>query len=110
MDLRTTQQRIKEEFEASTIASDFKNVVILDDFSHIEVDLINQLFNNEEFILMPRNSDMFDVLCACGCFKSKTNARQNWTKTDKEIEFGFSSFIIGRKNFSLTIFKPVLDI
>jgi hypothetical protein len=108
MDLRTPEQRNAEWLQCRSNQSNFKNIVILDDFFFWDQDFISEVFGREEFTLLPRNSDIFDVLVFCGCFKSKSDARKNWTKTDKEIEDGISFFNVGKKNLALSIFKPII--
>jgi len=64
---------------------------------------------NESYIILSSNSDMYDCLVAGGFFKSKSQAKNSWTKTDKQIEYGFHSFVVGKKQIPLHIFKPILD-
>ena len=103
MDLRKPEERLLEEMESSK-SDNFINFVIS---NNPDSELIESVFTGEKFTCLPETSDMFDVLVNAGCFKSKSQARQNWTKTDRDIDFGICSFLVGKTKLSLTIFKPI---
>ena len=102
MDLRKPQNRCKEEFEAS-FCTKYRNFVVSDE--HLEDDL--NIFGGEEFEIIPSSLDMFDVLVKTGVFKSKSQARSNWTKTDAYIEHGFSAFVAGKNRLCICVLKIV---
>ena len=76
-------------------------------------DLIESLFNldaNEPVRMVPMelDFDMFDILVETGLFRSKSEARKNWKRTEKEIPDGFTDIKnIGKLHHRLTIWKPV---
>ena len=85
-------KRVEEEMLAASLPDQI-TVVISDNPKW--VDELN-LFEDEPFVVLPGGSDMFDVLVTLGFFKSKRDAKQNWTKTGREIEFGLSGYVIGK--------------
>ena len=93
--------RLQEEIFATTL-SNFVNIVISD--SEEWQDL--ELFGEEPVIVLPNDSDMYDVLVAGGFFKSKGDAKKNWQRTGRDIELGFNSWVIGRVPKALFVFKP----
>jgi len=107
MDLRTKTDRLKEEIESAS-SENFLNFVIADDSQKIDSDLVDEILGGEIYTVLPRTSDMYDLLVQSGSFKSKSQAKNNWTKTDRNIEEGISSFIVGKQKLSITIFKPIL--
>lgn len=49
-------------------------------------------WKHSPLILISPNVDMYDVLVACGLFKSKGEAKKNWKKSGKEIPNGITEF------------------
>ena len=107
MDLRSFEDRLAEELEAASIKDNFFNFVIADGMTHSLFELCEIVFNGEPFEIFATHLDMFDVLISTGCFKSKSQAKQNWTKTTRDIDFGIFSFVVGKKKMSITVFKPI---
>lgn len=64
-------------------------------------------FDGEEVCFIDDNKDMYDILVMAGLFKSKNQAKNNWTRTGKEIPKGFNDYMnIGKLNKRLTVFNP----
>jgi hypothetical protein len=101
MDLRTPENRLAEEMEAELIKDNFINFTV-GLFNH---EVAEMVFNGEPFIALPDGLDIFDVLVESRAFKSKSQAKQNWTKTDKEIEHGLCSFVVGKKKLAISILR-----
>mgnify|MGYP003345196064 CR=1 FL=1 len=102
MDFRTLSERLAEEMEASSNKDNFVNFIV----GGFDPEIASMVFQGEAFTTLASESDMFDILILSGVFKSKSQAKQNWTKTDKEIEHGLCSFVVGKKKMSISVFKP----
>lgn len=62
---------------------------------------------DEEVVVVPASTDMFDLLVLLGAFGSKSQARKVWKKTGREIPPGFSHFTrIGKHRRELAIWNP----
>jgi len=55
------------------------------------------------------DKDMYDILVMTNIFKSKGDARKNWTKTGKEIPWGFSYFRVGKLRHTICILNTLKD-
>jgi len=65
-------------------------------------------FGDEDVTLLPNDTDMFDLLVRIGIFKSKTQARKNWTKTGRDIPDGFFDLQkISKQWHRITTLKPI---
>lgn len=54
------------------------------------------------------HQDMFDILVDTGLFKSRSEARKNWTKTTKEIPQGFTLLEkLGKRHLTIAIWVPI---
>ena len=77
--------------------------IVIDTIYTKESDL-SLFFGKESVIHFPECVDMYDILVKCSIFLSKSDARKNWSRTGKEIPFGFSDFEkIGKLNHRITI-------
>jgi hypothetical protein len=84
-----------------------KNFVINNEFYEQEKDLIPYLFGDEPYELVSR-VDMYDLLVRGGYFKSKGDARKNWTRTGRDIPNGYTEYRdIGKFHNQLFIFNPI---
>jgi hypothetical protein len=63
------------------------------------------LFEEEDVIVVPPDTTMFDLLVMLGSFPSKSQARKNW-KAGGEIPIGWSEFFVGKKKRHLCIWNP----
>jgi hypothetical protein len=130
MDLRTPEKRLKEELEVSywlKFNDSFKvseddlepwkqsnhcYAILPEDFDiGLIQDILPYIFGDGEKIdregfKIRHNVDMFDLLVEMKTFKSRSDARKNWTKSDQFIEEGISSFLVGKMNKPLYIWKP----
>ena len=84
------------------------NFVIKNEFYEENKDLIEPLFGNDEIIYL-ENVDIYDLLVLSKLFKSRSEAKNNWKKTGKDIHLGFSDFenLGKRKDIRITIFNPI---
>ena len=109
MDLRTSEQWHQENFECSLNTTPaFEFLILPENPDEWWWKFINECTSNFWFgtpTHMPNNTDMFDLLVATGTFKSKGDAKKNWTKSDKEIPDGHSMWLIGKKKIPLIIYK-----
>ena len=114
MDLRTLENRLNEEYSASFQCLNgnpgFSFVIIpefLDSNRATEIqpilDIIPEIMNNESFVQLNK-ADIYDILVEMKVFKSKSDARKNWKKSDS-IEDGLSTFLVGGKKIPLFIYK-----
>lgn len=104
MDLRTTEQTMSEELLASRMTLDGNLGFSFAIGSNLDLDLTGEIFAGEPF-LVKEHADMFDLLVEIGAFKSKSDARKNWKKSDQNIEDGLSTFLVGSKKIPLFIWK-----
>jgi hypothetical protein len=87
------------------------NFVVKNEFFDNEKDLLPHLFGDEAVIEVPTTTDMFDLLVLLGAFVSKSEARKNWKKSDREIPLGFNEFAgIGKARRALCVWNPVNSI
>ena len=108
MNLRTIEKTIEEELLASNFSLANSNV---------EFNFAINCDSNKEFahellgtnIVFKNNIDMFDILVEMKVFKSKSDARKNWKKSDAIIEEGLSTFLVGKKNIPLFIWNCPKD-
>ncbi len=107
-DLRPKNKRESEELFVSTHPGHC--FLITDSPEKLDRKILDFIFANQAFKTVPASTDMFDILVAIDAFKSKGEARRNWKWTNQQIEEGCHSFVVGRKNVSLFIFKPVVCI
>lgn len=67
--------------------------------------------NIEDVEYIPETLDMYDILVMSNLFKSKSDAKRNWTRTGKEVPCGWSEFKkIGKLNSHLCIWNPSISI
>ena len=88
------------------------NFIIDNENMEPNADLIESLFDlNETDVLMFRqNVDMFDLLVEAGLFRSKSEARKNWKRSEKEIPEGFTDLKnLGKLHHRLTIWNPIKE-
>lgn len=104
MDFRTKQEWLEDGLADETNA---KLVVIMNDHFDHDLCLLVMEVPIEQCIQLPADADMFDVLVACDFVKSKSQGRNCWTKTDKMIEDGLSTFTFGKKKQKFHIWKPI---
>jgi len=84
-----------------------KNFVVINE--HYRKDIQDLIFDCEPVAQLESNKTMIDVLVEYGIFKSRGDAKKNWTK-GIEIPFGFSDFNnIGKFRHRFCIWKPVAD-
>ena len=84
------------------------NIIVKNEFFEDNKDLIPLLFDEEPLIFVSPETDMFTILKDHVFFKSKSDARRNWKKTDQEIPLGFTDLTkIGKLNRRLTIWNPI---
>ena len=85
------------------------NVIVQNDNLESNVDLFKHLFGEDEgFVGVGPDEDMFDILVMFGLFRSKGEARKNWKRTGREIPEGFTDIErIGKLKHRLTIWNPV---
>ena len=81
------------------------NIVVTTPEFEENKDLLEPLFDGEEFEEVPPGWDMFDLLKHIEFFPSKGQARKNW-HGPAEIPEGFSLFEFGKRKHLLTIWKP----
>ena len=71
-------------------------------------DLMIAVFGEDaEIVVKSSDFDMFDMLVEIGAFKSRGEAKRNWKKSDKDIDFGCHSFLVSKKLTPLFVFKPI---
>jgi hypothetical protein len=90
-----------------SVPVDSLNVIVSNEFVR-EFDR-NTLFPDEEDVLVLRpghNKDMFNLLVILGAFTSRSQAKKNWTKTDRNIPAGWSEFFVGKKRRHLCTWNP----
>jgi len=80
------------------------NVMVLGNLKEGDKKLIFP--DEEEVITVEPTTDMYDLLVMLMAFKSKSDARRNWTKTGKEIPSGWSAFDVGKFHNELSIWNP----
>jgi hypothetical protein len=94
-----------------------KNYLIICEGGGIGLNEINtqkvfELFGEKKWELEFENIeldvvDIYDILVKASIFKSKGDARKNWTRTGKEIPWGFNDFEnIGKLKHRIVIYKP----
>jgi len=84
------------------------NIIIRNEFTPQEMDLIHHLFGDEPVVFLDEKADMYDCLIMLGVFPSKGEARKNWKRTGKEITPGYNEFRgIGKSKKALFIWNPV---
>ena len=106
MDLRTQSEQLKEALEVKSNINEGHNFIIRSQNSTLDFDdLIPQIFGDTTTIAEKFNVDMFDILVEIGAFKSKSDAKNNWKKSDKNIDDGCSAWIVGKKRIPLFIWK-----
>lgn len=69
-------------------------------------DILFSLLPNEHFEMLPSESSMWDVLIRVRVFSNKSQCKG--AGISKEINNGFSSFVIGKKKSWITILKNIL--
>jgi hypothetical protein len=130
MDLRTPEKKLKEELEVLDWfkyndsfkvspdvlelwkESNYCYAILPEDFDiDLIQDILPYIFGDGENIdrqgfKIRHNLDMFDLLVEMKAFKSRSDARKNWTKSDQFIEDGISSFLVGKNKKPLYIWKP----
>ena len=66
------------------------------------------LFGSEHVELVGANLDMFDLLVMAKLFTSKSEARNNWKKTGKDIPWGWTHIDdIGKAHSEIAILRPI---
>jgi hypothetical protein len=85
------------------------NVIVMNDFAADNWDMVRHLFgDDEDFLFLHPQYDMYDCLVHLEVFKSKGEARKNWKRTGKEIPPGYNEFRgIGKSKKALFIWNPV---
>jgi hypothetical protein len=72
--------------------------------------MIHELFEDEPVTIVSCDTDMYDLLVKLGIFCSRSEARKNWTRTGKEIPFGYNEFKdIGKQKKALYIWNPIKE-
>jgi len=82
----------------------FLNVIV--DNGNVREEDKEDLFGDEEVVLVSTTTSIFDLLITLGAFQSKSQARKNW-KHGKETPPGFSEFFVGKRKRHLTIWNPM---
>lgn len=81
--------------------------VIIDNGLWNEKD-IQLFFQGQDVDILPESTTMFDILIQYGFFKSRSDVRKNWNKTDMEVPDGFTDLEnIGKLNRRITILKII---
>lgn len=82
---------------------EYNIIVKTDEYKETDKELF---FGDEEVIFVPETTTMWDVLVECGVFKSKSEARKNFTRTGKDIPDGFTDLEgLGKLKTRITILK-----
>ena len=86
------------------------NFVIENENFKVNKDLVDTLFDGEDVQIISSVFDMFDILVITELFRSKSEARKNWKRTEKDIPEGFTDIKnIGKLHHRLTIWNPMGD-
>jgi hypothetical protein len=84
------------------------NFLIENEFTEQEIDLLQHIFGDEEATRVSQDKDIYDCLVMIGAFKSKSEARKNWTRTGKNFESGYNEYTgIGKKRLAMYVWNPV---
>jgi hypothetical protein len=83
------------------------NIVVFNKF-YDEKFAISLFGEDEIYLRVPVEYDMYDCLVYLGVFNSRSEARKNWIRTGKEIPPGYNEFKnIGKQRKSLYIWNPI---
>jgi len=88
--------------------NNYINIIIENKYLQTEKDLIPLLFGDEDYLVLPEKTDMYDILLYFDIFNSKGIARRNWKKTGQKIVQGYSEYKkIGKYNKEIYIWYPI---
>jgi len=74
------------------------------------VDAATLFREDKEFKFLNKNVDLFDILVDAEIFKSKSDARRNWNRSSKDIEYGWTKIDdIGKFRHIVSIWKPTWE-
>ena len=83
-------------------------IVVENQFFEKNKDLIEPFFGEVTPIVVPPETDMWDILVNFQFFAKRSDAKKNWKNSGMEIPDGWNEFLaIGKKRRNLWVWKPL---